>query len=859
MAIIGNVSDSPGEQQKVVIKCSSLTGLSFFWSDNVMLQSLTLYGCGGVHVSTSRNLSSQSFELLMLQVAVYMLYCQNIHVVDVVIESSNGTGLTIYNTMGNVTISGCDFVENGFGMPYGGGGLQIEWSYCDPEKEWDCPEEDPSSLDNNNDSLYNIINCIFISNMAQGGSLLSRYYKLSNQGRDSYVFGRGGGVSIIFKGQASNNKIIMYYNILEGNQANHGGGFFIGYYDNAYNNSVEMSHMTVANNSNTRDDHVVFSEDRGGGGGKIEVHANVSKQFVNYVKIFHSSILRNIGIIGGGLSIETTSTLKIYISEVNFTTNTAYIGSACYFTNAIDFNRHFLNLANCMFSNNTPVCDNIDAEYTVAILPCTGTLYSNSVPISFNGINIFSDNNASAIEAHGSPITINSGTNMSLIGNSGSYGGAIALYKCSYIVLYNETNLTCINNMANTQGGAIFSGVCNKKTPNRFQQSDCFIVYYDSGIHPDDWEIELVFSLNKVINIYAADVFNWHSYQYEKPHKPNAIYGRSLSSCWWPLLPNTTKITLSSINRTLCWNNWNYTPDDCAKSIQSGVAFLNVSLVEKQQSSLFSGSRLNLSLIAYDGTGHPLLSNTNIIKCINSEDNAVYFNQSQPCTVDNFPLIQGNGTFNLSVIANTENRQLKVVTHMYTLKSCQWPFVLNNKICTINVNGFCCKSEDNVNSECEDCVNNEICTTGSYYFGTLRGYCLSNYNSHPVIGKCPVRQDFYYGYYYCSSFGYTYSTFISKSLFFTKYSYTGRLNGACKNENFCVPINSPYLQCTSNYFGYRNGLLTFFFVQMPLVTLIVILITVLNIKFTNGSLNGYIFYCQIVSLSFPENFFQETY
>ena len=36
--------------------------------------------------------------------------------------------------------------------------------------------------------------------------------------------------------------------------------------------------------------------------------------------------MRNTGIIGGGLSIEITSTLKINISEVNFTTNTTYLG-----------------------------------------------------------------------------------------------------------------------------------------------------------------------------------------------------------------------------------------------------------------------------------------------------------------------------------------------------------------------------------------------------------------------------------------------------------------------------------------------------------------------------------------------------
>ena len=65
---------------------------------------------------------------------------------------------------------------------------------------------------------------------------------------------------------------------------------------------------------------------------------------------------------------------------------------------------------------------------------------------------------------------------MSFIGNNGSYGGAIALYECSYIVLYNETKLTFCNNIAITKGQAIHSGVCNKKTPNNFQQNVCFII-----------------------------------------------------------------------------------------------------------------------------------------------------------------------------------------------------------------------------------------------------------------------------------------------------------------------------------------------------------------------------------------------
>ena len=79
-----------------------------------------------------------------------------------------------------------------------------------------------------------------------------------------------------------------------------------------------------------------------------------------------------------------------------------------------------------------------------------------------------------------------------------------------------------------------------------------------------------------------------------------------------------------------------------------------------------------------------------------------------------------NGKFNLGIIINTVNSQLKVVTSMYIL-SCQWPFMLStDKDCTINVNSFCCSYRD--------CVNNERCKVGSYYFSTLLGYCLSNYN-----------------------------------------------------------------------------------------------------------------------------------
>ena len=830
IAIIGKVPNSPGEQHKAIIKCSSFTGLSFLWSEDIILKSLLLHGCGGVQISTSRNLSSQSFELLMFQVAVYMLYCQNVHIVDVVIESSNGTGLTMYNTVGNVTISGCVFKENGVGIYYGGGGLQIEWSYCNLENKHSCT---PSTVDTNNGSLYNIINCSFTFNMAQRGS---PRYKLSNQGRDSYVFGNGGGVSVIFKGQASNNKIIMYSNILEDNQADHGGGFYIGYYDNVNNNNVEMSHMTVTNNSNPNIDLVSFYENRGGGGGKI-VHApkydSGIKQPINSITIFESIISNNTGITGGGLSVTTGSGIIFFLTEVLITGNIAYLGSACYFTIGIDFTQSgTVQITNNTFSSNRPTCD-VNTVYSFAILPCSGTLYSSSVSISFNGINAFNNNIESALEVHGSVIMINPGTKMNFIGNSGSYGGAIALYECSYIVLYNETKLAFINNTATSRGGAIYSGPCNSQQD---QSGYCFIVYYNSYVHPDEWETEMVLSSN---------ICEFNS---------NAIYVTSLSSCWWPLYPNTTDITLTSIRRTLCWNNWNYTPDNCTTSVHSGLAFLS----DSRNITIQPGARFKIDV--YDGMGHLQSNSGKITYCSSSDANIGFWDNIQnkeKCVTEFEPTLY-QFCNNKKCQLLTEPFYLNITTlgsdplyanYSVTLQDCEWPFKFEEiKVgvygCKMSIPGFSCSDQNYLTD------SDSQCTVGSYYYGTLPGYCLSNYNSNPVIGSCLHSNDYSSCCYNVYTYNITDLISCAESDVNPCFIYTGRLNGACKGNN-CVPINFFDYECTDDGIdGLVINLLIVLTIEIVPVTILVILIIVLNIKLTNGSLNGYVFFCHINSFPF---------
>ena len=93
--------------------------------ENIILENLTFHGCGG------RDFNKQSFTF---QVAVFMLFCKNIQINNVVIKSSNGTGLAMYNTVGNVSVWGSKLIDNGLKgqrslnqYACGGGGMKIEF------------------------------------------------------------------------------------------------------------------------------------------------------------------------------------------------------------------------------------------------------------------------------------------------------------------------------------------------------------------------------------------------------------------------------------------------------------------------------------------------------------------------------------------------------------------------------------------------------------------------------------------------------------------------------------------------------------------------------------------------------------
>ncbi len=105
-----------------------------------------------------------------------------------------------------------------------------------------------SYFSNNTGSSYVFSDCIFANNKAQNadsGATNSNSTYIVPYRADHEAFGRGGGLSIFIKGNASKNLFTISGCLFENNSALWGGGLFVEFHDDTFNNTV------IVMNSNT--------------------------------------------------------------------------------------------------------------------------------------------------------------------------------------------------------------------------------------------------------------------------------------------------------------------------------------------------------------------------------------------------------------------------------------------------------------------------------------------------------------------------------------------------------------------------------------------------------------------------------
>ena len=190
-----------------IIECDNGTGFGFINVSNVSISGLTLSGCGQLRNSTTMNSSSSS--VMLFRAALYFENVTNVIIDNVVVNNSIGMGVAMYDVTGNVTVTNSIFRNNSvpsheLDIYPGGGGFSVEFTYCKPGVV------NSSVCDNgtdNSDAVYSFINCIFKDNNAT--SVGDVKYSTVAFGMDTPQFGRGGGLSVFFKGHATWNNITV--------------------------------------------------------------------------------------------------------------------------------------------------------------------------------------------------------------------------------------------------------------------------------------------------------------------------------------------------------------------------------------------------------------------------------------------------------------------------------------------------------------------------------------------------------------------------------------------------------------------------------------------------------------------------
>ena len=454
-----------GMEGKVTLYCSEFdAGLAFMAVRNLTIYSLAIENCGARRNSTSVNPPSPDVTEL-LNVAVYILNCTNVTIDHIHVKSSNGTGLSVYDTNGIVDIVNCNFTKNGRSKGPGGGGIHIEFTFCSPGTVRNCSGHHGQNCNSN----YTITNCIFSDNLAY--SLYHSFIPPSHDGAIPKT-GRGGGLYISINSDATNNSFIVQYCNFVNNSASYvAGGMLVEILDSVQNNSISVSNTRFVENN-------CVQTNISTGGGLVFAAILYTKSHVDGILPINNLFSCNDCLFkknsanktGGGTGLYATKDFRrssqltrIIFTRCNWTENVSPMGAAIFITPAIwDYaTEGFLPVPQFIDSR-------IDSNSAMQKLPQFGkgvyvsssgygALFSIELRLNFEGNTYFYGNQGSAIVLSDSVLEFGEECITTFYNNTAFAGGAILMHGSSVIQFRSKSFFNFTRNRAYSRGGAINS------------------------------------------------------------------------------------------------------------------------------------------------------------------------------------------------------------------------------------------------------------------------------------------------------------------------------------------------------------------------------------------------------------------
>ena len=813
----------------VRIHCTD-SGLSFLNSSNIGIVNIAFSNCGLIQNSSSSSQKSTSTQTVFKKfiVGIYFLLCSNVTLERISVSETPGVGVVLYSTGGVNQIIFSNFSNNTIGNDgTGGGGMAIEFLYCIPG-DAKCSDGNPSHIPTNNyqDVTFHISNCSFEDNTGNSTNDSSAF--IIPYSNHNVALGRGGGLGVVFKGQATRNILSIESCVFHNNTAIWGGGALVEFQDSAHDNKL-LIHLTRFVN-NVCEYHPCDYKGTGGGGLRILFAGFNTLLTNNTVLITNAVFRRNSAYFGGGTSIMTfpevnQTSNKVKFESVTWERNKARLGSA------VDLSVWHLTLngsvirplfEECSFLWNT-------VHYTdyLGTAKGEGTIYADTVPIAFSGLTNFFGNIGSCIYSVEADIEFLEGTNAYFEANKADNGGGIALHGNSYLQMYDGSVLVFLNNIAVLYGGAIYwQGVGSRFL---ISSRNCFIRYKDYLLDPEQWPVEFVFDQN-VAGVSGHD-----------------IYGSSLLGCLWGGKPyGEFIIEEEEYRKVFNWNStiWQYL-DPRNDSIATAPG--HFSLNNQTMCSFVVAYKFNAMPGGYAHFDIEMLNDR-----FTPSDSVVFsavFNEN-PADNKSISVQYLSSAVNISVPGYVgEYREYNIST--------LYPRIISSKVILKFEN---CPFGFNFNPERRACVGSSfpfIRTHENFTTSVQRGFWIGNLSmksdgkdeNHTVTSQC----------FFCPfSNHYTGNYILLPNENVNEYlcaglQRTGDLCGECQN-GYAPAVSSEHYTCVKcSEDVSRYSWILYIIGKFVPTTIVLCLVIIFNISVTSGPANSFVLFAQVISTTFSVN------
>ena len=462
-----------GIGSNVVLSCSEGSGgITFVRVNELVIRNVTMKFC---NVNDPNIIPLQG--ITRLSYSILIASCSNIVIENALLMGSSGIGLVVISVMETFSVSEVNFTGN-----VGGGLLLMSF---DPMSQNNTPKS----------ALVNISSCWFLNNTSSALPRTAGYESMSST---------GGGLTFSFAQNTYNVQVSITDSHFVGNIGKYGGGVRVDMFSGIADSSVHFSECSFRYNSAAV------------GGGGLFLLTEVSSEHICScsssssfeVTLSNSSFLGNQADDGGAigvLSLQSTSAF-VGLYSVIIENNSALKASAVSIQQ--ELNEDIKHTLEAIFYNCT-IQDNISPDFPA--------ISAGAVVIQGAWVRLDCQN--SVLGTVGSAIMIRSGGQLHVNGttliadNYGVNGGALHISGMSQLLLYNNSRLDLVSNVAMLSGGAIYVQDCTNS-------GCCFII-----------PVETTFQSCKFTRNFNTTI-NFHG---NKAHKGASIFGSTLRSCSWIL------------------------------------------------------------------------------------------------------------------------------------------------------------------------------------------------------------------------------------------------------------------------------------------------------------------------------------